>query len=95
VVKNVLKEAIDKGVKNNMSCIFVCLDNLYTQYTYQDVRNISRTLDVIMQVECDQFYNEFIHKKFYIETNKREIISHTSTPQIAKKKGFTCCGLFG
>jgi protein phosphatase 2C family protein 2/3 len=100
VVKNILTEAIDKDVKDNMSCVFICLDNLYTQYKFKDLRNITRTLDVIMQVECDQFFNDTIHKKFYTEPAepvKKE--SQNTLPQYtavkpSKKKGFSCCGLF-
>jgi hypothetical protein len=96
VVKNIMKEAIDKGAKSNMSCIFICLSNLYTQYTYRDVRNINRTLDVIMQVESNQFYNDFINKKFYTETVRKPVANAPQNNKpVVKKKGFTCCGLFG
>jgi serine/threonine protein phosphatase PrpC len=91
VVKNIMKEAIDKGVKSNMSCIFICLTNLHTQYIQKNIRCVTRTLDVIMQVEYNQFYNELKQKKFYSQTTRK----YNQQQTMKKKKGFGCCGLFG
>lgn len=69
VVINLIKEAIDKNSKDNISCIFLCMENLYNVYKEKDlikVRNSIERLN-ISQLDCDNLYPDFSMK--YIAHN--------------------------
>ncbi len=75
VVMNIMEKCVLKGIKGNISCIFLCNDRIKKLFELKKqkiIRNIITTLSLSNQnYEC--LYDNFIERKLYIFKNKNNI----------------------
>lgn len=96
VSKNIVKRAIEKGAKDNLSCVFLCFDNLYKCFNTKNENELQNALDDIEMKEnnnFEQLYDDIIDKKIcdnFIIAEKTKA-NDTKKP---KKGFFSCCGIF-
>lgn len=109
VCNNVIKEAIDHESKDNISCIFLCFNNLYQMFIDKNILEISSAI-MKLRYSIEEF-NDLYDNLFPVvfnKQNKSPIFSRTVTldPRISifdinqkekqdKSQFWLCCGLFG
>ena len=75
IVINIMEKCVLKGIKGNISCVFLCNDRIKKLFELKKqkiIRNIITTLSLSNQnYEC--LYDNFIERKLYIFKNKNNI----------------------
>ncbi len=92
VSKGIIKQAMERNAKDNISCIFLCFDNLYKCYIGRNEKALKNAIKQLgLKYDFEKLYDEYIEKKFY--DNKMQI---KESKKENKKKGFflRCCGIF-
>lgn len=78
IVINIMEKCVLKGIKGNISCVFLCNDRIKKLFELKKqkiIRNIITTLSLSNQnYEC--LYDNFIERKLYIFKNKNNITNN-------------------
>ncbi len=67
VTNKIIMEAIDRESKDNISCIFLCFDNLYQQFIKKDISEIDNSIRYLRYLTTDfnDLYEKTITKNLY------------------------------
>ena len=71
VENNILKEAVDRDSKDNISCIFICFKNLYDVFIEKNIEKIQNSINIIRNTvnEFDNLYDNLKDKDFFNENS--------------------------
>ena len=95
VVKNVIKEAILKNSKDNISCIFMAFENMLNIFNNKNENGIKLAIKKVeLSEDYKTLYKETINKKFYKHINYSQIHNKTNEKKEQKNILYRCCGLF-
>jgi serine/threonine protein phosphatase PrpC len=64
VTTNIIKAAIDRDSRDNISCIFICLENLYNMFMNKNEEEVERSIKTTMENKDDG--NKLLHPKYLI-----------------------------
>ena len=96
ISKGLIKEALDRSAKDNLSCIFMCFDNLYKSYLSKDEKSLKAALSKLgMKNDYEKLYDDLLNKNIY-ETPVISDKKMEKNKEKKEKKGFffRCCGIF-
>lgn len=110
IVDKIIKEAIDRDSKDNLSCIFLFLNNLYNLYKIKDVTTLINAINDLRDnnKESNELYPQTVTKIFYneeyISKRSKEYDKSNETKQnnfnkktvkdSLKENNSFCCGIF-
>ncbi len=100
ISKSIIRKAIETDARDNLSCIFICFDNLYKSYINKNESALRVSLNNLeLKTDFEQLYSDVINKKFcdsYSSINQNNLNRTKSTEETKSKKGFflRCCGIF-
>lgn len=74
IENNILKEAIDRDSRDNISCIFICFQNFFEIFKKKEINKIKIAIEKLRNTsnELDSLYDELLNKYFLNNTNLEE-----------------------
>jgi len=71
IENNILKEAIDRDSRDNISCIFICFNNFHEVFLQKEIEKLKISIDKLRNnfVEFESLYDNLLAKKFYNDKN--------------------------
>ena len=83
IENNILKEAIDRDSRDNVSCIFICFKNFYDVFFQKDYEKIKISIETLRNTstEFDSLYDNLLTKDFVNDKkdNKTEVGKYKET----------------
>jgi hypothetical protein len=90
IISTVIKTAIDNDSRDNISCIFLCFDNLFKIFTEKNIKKLEESLALLnlSTLEFNELYDDLTSKLFvtgdyenknFLKSEKSNIFNHRDT----------------
>ena len=73
VIINIMKEAISKGSRDNLSCIFLCCDTIKEMLIKKDIVQINKSINVITNLNDTNILYKDYTNAFFLSLSKKNI----------------------